>query len=107
MQDSGSSGEEATVYEIDGAGIVKGLVVPTPPALADGTAGDGYQALTDAILAHFRPSVNTTSERHKFRQLRQLRQQEQESVATFLGRLRTKVELCEFDSTKVDTVIIQ
>ena len=102
MQDSGSSGEEETVYEIDGAGIVKGLVVPTPPALADGTAGDGYQALTDAILAHFRPSVNTTSERHKFRQLRQ-----QEPVTTFLGRLRTKVELCEFDSTKVDTVIIQ
>lgn len=77
--------------------IVKGLAIPD----AEGDEVDSYKALTDAVLAHFRPSVNTTSERHKFRQLKQ---QEQETVTAFLGRLRAKVELCEFDSTKVDTI---
>lgn len=77
--------------------IVKGLAIPD----AEEDEVDSYKALTDAVLAHFRPSVNTTSERHKFRQLKQ---QEQETVTAFLGRLRAKVELCEFDSTKVDTI---
>jgi hypothetical protein len=82
--------------------IVKGLVVPPPPPLEDGTPGDGYRELTDAVMAHFRPSVKTTSERHK---LRQLRRQEHESVTAFLDRLRAKVELCDFDFIKVDTVV--
>ena len=73
--------------------IAKGLVIPTPPALKDGTPGDTYKALTDAVQAHFHPSINTTSERHKFRQLKQ---GEQESVTAFVGRLRAKVELCDF-----------
>ena len=81
--------------------IAKGLVIPTPPALEDGTPGDTYKALTDAVQAHFRPSINTTSERHKFRQLKQ---GEQESVTAFVGRLRAKVELCDFESIKVHTV---
>ena len=66
--------------------IVKGIVVPTP---ADG--GCAYQALTDAVLAHFRPATNTTSERYKFRQLRQ---QESESVTSFVGRLREAADRC-------------
>ena len=81
--------------------VVKGLVIPTPPALPDGSDGDTYKALTDAVLAHFRPSVNTTSERHKFRQLKQL---QDESVSSFVGRLRQKAEACDFASTSVDTV---
>ena len=82
--------------------IVKGLVVASPPDLEDGSPGDSYQALTDAVLAHFRPTVNTTSERYKFRQLRQ---QDHESITAFVGRLRSKVELCDFGSNKVDTVV--
>ena len=80
--------------------IVKGLVVTTP-VNADGSAGDSYKALTDAVLGHFRPSTNLTSERHKFRQLKQ---HDDESVTAFVGRLREKVEACEFASTEVDTV---
>jgi hypothetical protein len=77
--------------------IVKGLVVGSP-----GEGSNEYMALTDAILAHFRPSVNTTSERHRFRQMKQ---DEHESVTAFVGRLRSKVELCDFASTAVDTVV--
>lgn len=51
--------------------IVKGLLIPTPPTRDDGNPGDTYKALTDAVQAHFRPSINTTTERHKFRQLKQ------------------------------------
>ena len=82
--------------------VVKGLVIPTPATNADGSPGDSYQALTEAVLAHFRPSVNTTSERHKFRQLKQL---PDEHVSSFVGRLCKKVELCNFVSTDVDSVI--
>ena len=46
--------------------MVKGLVVPTPPNQEDGNPSDWYRALADAVLAHFRPIVNTTSERYKF-----------------------------------------
>jgi len=74
--------------------IVKGLVVPT--------GGNEYKALTDALKAHFRPAVNTTSERYKFRQLKQL---PDESVTSFIGRLRERVELCNFASTSVDTIL--
>ena len=49
--------------------IVKGLVVEPP-------TGDA----TDDILAHFRPSINTTSERHRFRQTKQ---EEHESIQPF------------------------
>ena len=73
--------------------IVKGLVVPT--------SGYAYDAVTTAVLSHFRPASNTTSERHKFRQLRQLTD---ESVTSSVGRLREKAEACEFSSTSVDTV---
>ena len=73
--------------------IVKGLVVPTN--------GDAYDAVTTAVLSHFHPASNTTSERHKFRHLRQLTD---ESVTSFVGRLREKAEACEFSSTSVDTV---
>ena len=82
--------------------IVKGLVVPTPPPLEDGSAGDVYKTLTDAILAYFRPAVNTTAERHKFRKMMQ---RDDETVTSFVGRLRAKVELCEFASTTVDSVV--
>ncbi|XP_065195493.1 uncharacterized protein K02A2.6-like [Sycon ciliatum] len=81
--------------------IVKGLVV-TVEQTQDGSPGDEYQALTDALLAHFRPSTNVTSERHKFRQLRQM---EGESVTSFVGRLREKADVCEFSSTSVDTIV--
>ena len=46
--------------------VVKGLGVGAP-----GEESDEYGALTDAILTHFRPSTNTTSERHRFRQMKQ------------------------------------
>ena len=82
--------------------VVKGLVIPTPVTNADRSPGDSYQALTEAVLAHFWPSVNTTSARHKFRQLKQL---PDEPVSSFVGRLREKVELCNFASTDVDSVI--
>ena len=82
--------------------IVKGLVVPTSPPLEDGSAGDVYKTLTDAILAYFRPAVNTTAERHKFRKMMQ---RDDETVTSFVGRLRAKVELCEFASTTVDSVV--
>ena len=77
--------------------IVKGLTVGTP-----GSGEDEYTVLKAALKAYFRPSVNSTSERHKFRQMKQ---QPGESVTAFVGRLREKVELCEFDSTAVDTVV--
>ncbi|XP_065190924.1 uncharacterized protein LOC135821854 [Sycon ciliatum] len=82
--------------------VVKGLVIPSPPANDDGSPGDEYVALTDAILAHFRPTINTTSERHKFRQLKQ---GPEESVSTFVGRLRERVDLCKFGATDVDSVV--
>ena len=81
--------------------VVKGLVIPPPLGATADNPGDTYKALTDAVRAHFRPSVNTTSERHKFRQLRQL---PDESVSGFIARLRSKVDLCEFSSTSVDSV---
>ena len=74
--------------------VVKGLVVPQD-------AEDPYKALMDTVKAHFRSSVNTTSERHKCRQLRQL---PDESVSAFIARLRAKADLCEFESTSVTTV---
>ena len=64
--------------------VVKGLVIPAPPGATVDNPGDTYKALTDAVQAHFRPCVNTTSERHKFRQLRQL---PDETVSSFVGRL--------------------
>ncbi|XP_065197162.1 uncharacterized protein LOC135828666 [Sycon ciliatum] len=82
--------------------VVKGLVIPSPPANDDGSPGDEYVALTDAVLAHFRPTINTTSERHKFRQLKQ---GPEESVSTFVGRLRERVDLCKFGATDVDSVV--
>ena len=51
--------------------MVKRLVVPAPPNQEDGNPGDSYWALAHAVLAHFRPIVNTTSERYKIRQLKQ------------------------------------
>ena len=74
--------------------IVKGLVVAT------GT-DDDYKVLTDAVLAHFRSSTNVTAERHRFRRLLQ---HDGESVTAFVGRLRERVDACEFSSTSVDTV---
>ena len=65
--------------------MVKGLVVPARLNQEDGNVGDSYRALTDAVLAHFRPIVKTTSERYKFRKLIQL---EHESITAFVGRLR-------------------
>ena len=67
-----------------------------------GDEGDSYKTMTDAVLAHFCPSVNTTSEGHKFQQLKQ---QSQETVTAFLGRLQAKVDACEFKSTRVDTIV--
>ena len=81
--------------------VVKDLVIPAPPGATVDNPGDTYKALTDAVQAHFRPCVNTTSERHKFRQLRQL---PDETVSSFVGRLRERAELCQFESTAVDTV---
>ena len=81
--------------------MVKGLVIPPPPGATEDEPGDRYKALTDAVKAHFRPSVNTTSERHKFLQLKQF---PDESVSAFTARLRSKVALCDFESTSVDSV---
>ena len=75
--------------------MVKGLVVRAP----DGKS-DEHGALTDAILTHFRPSTNTTSERNRFRQMKQV---EHETGTAFVGRLRSKVALCDFSSTAVDS----
>ncbi|XP_062506318.1 uncharacterized protein LOC134182892 [Corticium candelabrum] len=77
--------------------VVKGLVV-----WASGKESDEYGALNDAIPTHFRPSTNTTSERHQFRQIKQ---EEHETVSEFVGRLRSKEALCNFSSTAVDTVV--
>ena len=82
--------------------VVKGVVIPSPKENDDGSPGDEYVALTDAVLAHFRPTINTTSERHKFRQLKQ---GPEESVSTFVGRLRDRVDLCKFGATDVDSVV--
>ena len=78
--------------------VVKGLVVETPT----GDKANEYTALTDAILTYFRLAVNTTAERHKFRQMKQ---QDHESVTSFVGRMHTKVGLCDFACTSVDTVV--
>ena len=82
--------------------MVKGLVIPTPMTNTDGSPGDSYQALTEVVLVHFRTSINTTPERHKFRQLKQL---PDEPVSSFVGRLRVKVELCNFATTDMDSVV--
>ena len=82
--------------------IVKGLVVPIPDDATLDNPGDTYKALTELLRCHFQPSINVTSERHKFRQIRQL---PDESVSTFMSRLREKVELCSFASTDVVTVV--
>ena len=65
--------------------IVKGLQIPTPAPNDDGSPSDVYKPLKDALRAYFRPSVNATAERHKFRQLHQ---HPGESVTSFVGRLR-------------------
>ncbi|XP_065178260.1 uncharacterized protein LOC135808934 [Sycon ciliatum] len=82
--------------------IVKGLVVPAPSDVTHDDPGDTYIALTEAVRAHFRPSRNTTSERHKFRQIKQT---PDESVSTFVSRLREKVAWCDFAATDVDSVV--
>ena len=84
--------------------IVKGLVIPTPPSTSgDSTKPSGcvYKALKDAIVSNFRPTTNLTSERHKFRQMRQ---HDAESVIAFVGRLRAASERCKFSSTDVDSI---
>ena len=82
--------------------IVMGLVVPAPSDATHDDPGDTYKALTEAVRAHFCPSRNTTSERHKFRQIKQT---PDESVSTFVSRLREKVEWCDFAATDVDSVV--
>ncbi|XP_065177704.1 uncharacterized protein K02A2.6-like [Sycon ciliatum] len=77
--------------------IVKGLQVAEPSG-----DQDACQVLKAAIQSYFRPSVNATAERHRFRKLRQ---KSDESVTSFMGRLREKAALCEFDSTAVDSVV--
>ena len=77
--------------------IVKGLDVPTP----SGDTDDVYTVLKDALRHYFRPSVNLTAERHRFRQTGQ---QQGEPVSAFVARLREKAEICQFQSTSVNTV---
>ena len=43
--------------------IAKGLVIPTPPALEDGTPGDTYKALTDTTQAQNAPNRSGTTKR--------------------------------------------
>ena len=76
--------------------IVKGLVIPTP---ADGS--DVYKELRAAVMGHLRPATYPTAKLHKFRQVCQ---QPGESISSFVGRLRGKVDVCEFASTSTDSV---
>ena len=65
--------------------LVAGLSVPVAAAPTDGSEADVFTPLTTALRDHFRPSINATSERHKF-SLR--RQEDGESLSTYVTALR-------------------
>ena len=77
--------------------IVKGLSLPTPSG-----SDTEYTVLRQGLESYFRPAVNTTVERHKFRMRKQ---QPAESLTWFAAGLRTAAEACEFDSTTNDSIV--
>eukprot|EP00117_Sycon_ciliatum_P019326 scpid20705/ scgid17553/ len=77
--------------------IVKGLSLPTPSG-----SDTEYTVLRQGLKSYFRPAVNTTVERHKFRMRKQ---QPAESLTAFAAGLRTAAEACEFDSTTNDSIV--
>ena len=60
-----------------------------------------YPKIKQAILDHVQPVKSVCTERHKFLSSRQMTN---ESVNDFVSRLKNQASLCEFDSTKVNTV---
>lgn len=62
--------------------VVRGLAIETADA-----DSDSFDWLTAALKRHIWPTINPTAERHKFRQLKQ---QPEESVSSFVSRLRKK-----------------
>lgn len=62
----------------------------------EGNNLDAYEKAIKKLDAYFEPKVNEAYERHKFRKLKQ---QQGESVAHFVSKLRIQSELCNFNST--------
>lgn len=60
-----------------------------------------YDEIMQAILDHVQPVKSVFTERHKFLSSRQMNNG---SVNDFVSRLKSQALLCEFDSTKVDTI---
>ena len=77
--------------------IVHGLDVPTPSG-----SDHEYTVLRDALKSYFRPTLNLTVERHKFRQRTQ---QPSETLTAYAAALRSAAELCNFSDASIDTVV--
>ena len=77
--------------------VIRGLSVPTP----SGQESE-YTVVRDALKQYFKPSVNPTVVRHKFRQRNQLLS---ESLTAYAAALRSAAEPCHFDDTTVDSVV--
>lgn len=60
-----------------------------------------YDKVKQAILDHIQPIKSVCTERHRFLSCRQMTN---ESVNDFVSRLKNHAALCEFDSSKIDTV---
>ena len=79
----------------------KGLSIESPAVPGDGSDPDVYKPLKDALMKFFRPAVNVTAERYRFRNRRQ---EETESVTSYITALRDMARQCGFTDTSVDTV---
>eukprot|EP00117_Sycon_ciliatum_P027910 scpid26178/ scgid22563/ Retrovirus-related Pol polyprotein from transposon opus; Protease; Reverse transcriptase; Endonuclease len=86
---------------IDLRRITKGLVVTTAEAEGD-VPPDTYTPLKTALEKYFKPSINLTAERHRFRGRKQ---RNGETVTAYLSALRAMAQQCSFDSTDVDTIV--
>ena len=81
--------------------VAKGLDIASPQQGEGEASPDVYSPLKDALCSYFRPSVNITAERHRFRCRRQ---KQEESVTAYVSSLRALAAECEFEKTDVDSV---
>lgn len=56
---------------------------------------DPYKKTKEVLTNYFKPKINTTIERHKFRSMSQ---KENESIGQFVTRLRQQAKYCSFVS---------
>ena len=88
--------KEAILLHVGGMRLQE-VYFTLPDLTQDGWADlDAYEKAVKKLDAYFAPKVNEAYERHKFRKLKQ---QQGESVAHFVSKLRVQSDLCNFTNT--------